>query len=204
MTTRKEKIYPTGYVYRLVDTNTNETFYVGSTSQRLSARMCAHRSCALTPACKQYGFKVYEKMRNIGVENVRIVLIDEHHQITKLELEKLEQIAIEEQHARLSSSPESNDGRATGLMNRRRAYTTDAQRHEGMKEWRTANADKHRCALCHYGTYNSVNYRQHLAGKTHALADALRRLAEAEAALAEAREMTDDRTESAESAATTG
>ena len=189
MTTRKEKIYPTAYVYRLVNTDTNETFYVGSTSQRLSARMCAHRSCALTPSCKQYKFKVYEKMREIGVENVRIVLIDEHHQITKLALEKLEQIAIE-------GHPE--------LMNRRRAHITDAQRHEGMKVWREANADKHRCELCNYGTYNSVNYRQHLAGKTHALADALRRLAEAEALLAEAREMTDDRTESAASTSNAG
>jgi len=67
-----------GKIYKLVDPNTNETIYIGSTIQTLSMRMVGHRT-----TYKRYiknnnkHSKLYDKIKEIGIENIRIVLLEE-------------------------------------------------------------------------------------------------------------------------------
>lgn len=65
----------TGRVYKLVHKDTMEMFYVGSTKQSLAKRMGQHRIGAGDP--KQIHKPVYVKINEIGIENVKIILIEE-------------------------------------------------------------------------------------------------------------------------------
>jgi hypothetical protein len=64
-------------VYKIVHKDPNDNFddmYVGSTTETLSTRMCRHRG-----SCKQGGQCVfYQWLRDVGVHNVSIILIEEH------------------------------------------------------------------------------------------------------------------------------
>ena len=66
-------------IYKLVDT-INSYFYIGSTCDTLSKRLCAHRSLAKTKI-KQ---KVYTYFNQIGWENVRIILIIDYPECNNL------------------------------------------------------------------------------------------------------------------------
>lgn len=182
------KVYAKGYVYRLIDITSNETIYIGSTFSPLSHRMRQHKSACTKEGCKTYNLAIYQKIRaTCGFENVKMVLISEHEQLTKRELLKHEQKMIEERDFEK-------------LANQVRAYRTPEQKIETNKvsfakwlhenkelnrervaTWRSANKDRHQCIICEFASYQPSGLRKHLATKKHArnLAAEMARLAEA-------------------------
>ena len=72
-------------VYKIIN-DVDELVYIGSTTQILCKRMVKHRE-----SCK-YGrpYKLYNHMRNIGVEHFKIILIKEYIDISKERLRKKE------------------------------------------------------------------------------------------------------------------
>ena len=77
--------YENGKVYKLIDQE-SEYFYIGSTCDTLSKRLCRHKAVAKTKP----NIKVYKVFNDIGWDNIKIVLIEEHC------LENKEQLLREE------------------------------------------------------------------------------------------------------------
>jgi group I intron endonuclease len=70
---RKPKDYANSKVYVIRNT-VNDKVYVGSTTQPLSKRMAQHRSNM--NATKNYNIKIYQKMREVGVDKFYIELLE--------------------------------------------------------------------------------------------------------------------------------
>ena len=66
--------YNNSKIYKLINT-IDDTFYIGSTTSTLSNRLYWHRSNSKRNIDENR--KIYVHFRNIGFENVRIVLIEE-------------------------------------------------------------------------------------------------------------------------------
>lgn len=58
------------YVYKIVN-HVDDKIYIGSTKQKLSRRMCSHRS-----DCKRKNNQIQKHMRGIGIEHFYIVELD--------------------------------------------------------------------------------------------------------------------------------
>ena len=65
--------YKNGKIYQVLNHKTNDV-YVGSTCQPLSKRMARHRYSL--NQTKPHQFKIYQTMRELGVENFYIELIE--------------------------------------------------------------------------------------------------------------------------------
>jgi group I intron endonuclease len=65
------KDYSTGKIYKIVN-SVNDCIYIGSTCAKLSERMRGHRC-----ACKNPVSPFYKKMKEVGVEYFRIILVKE-------------------------------------------------------------------------------------------------------------------------------
>ncbi len=105
--TRGTRDYSKGKIYRLV--HGEITVYIGSSGTTLSKRMCKHRSSAR----KGKTYNIYKYMREVGLENIRIVLIELWPCQSKEELVQREQHWIE--HC---------DFPNVDLKNTKRAYCT--------------------------------------------------------------------------------
>ena len=79
--------YSNGKIY-CIRNNVDDDIYIGSTTQALSKRMVKHRSKVESKEANHY--KLYQKMKNIGVENFYIELIKD------FPCETLEQLRAEE------------------------------------------------------------------------------------------------------------
>lgn len=195
----RDKVYELAYVYRIVDDTTNDTIYIGSTSQPLNKRMCAHRVCAVRSQAPAYKLPLYQQMRQVGLENVRIVLIEEYHNITKLELTKMEQVAMDK-HVHPSRSGASLLRGTYHTKNVRRAYVSDEQRKaegaeaqqrwlannpnyhrerylenpdfykERTRAWVANNSERHKCHACGFASALLTNYTIHCGSQRHKLA----------------------------------
>jgi hypothetical protein len=139
-------------IYRVVDTRTNETVYIGSTKQSLSQRMTKHRSGAR----KGRPGAMATLIRENGADCYKIVLVYEYENITRDQLRKHEQESIEE-HA--------------GLKNARRAYLSDegriAMHRAACKVWNDANQNKHRCDACNFSSSHAADLAIHLKSLKH-------------------------------------
>jgi hypothetical protein len=76
--------YQSGKVYKLVN-SVDDKIYVGSTCLTLTKRKACHKT-----ACKTKKFPVYVHLKEIGFENVDIVLIESFPCTNKMELHKRE------------------------------------------------------------------------------------------------------------------
>jgi len=65
-------------VYKIIN-DVDELIYIGSTSQKISHTMTDHRSCARTGKTG----KLYNHMRDIGIEHFKILSIREYTDISK-------------------------------------------------------------------------------------------------------------------------
>ena len=75
----------TGRIYRIINDVDNEA-YIGSTTQRLSVRMGAHRRNARNGSKRP----MYVHMRKVGIEHFKIFLLQHIDNCTKEELKALE------------------------------------------------------------------------------------------------------------------
>jgi len=82
---RSLKVYDVGRVYRIVCDCSCDKIYIGSTFQTLSSRMCRHRSDA-----KHCQSDIYKHMREVGMDNFRIELIQSYNNLSVEELRKYE------------------------------------------------------------------------------------------------------------------
>lgn len=64
--------YNNSKIYKLINKQNNEIIYVGSTINKLNKRMCAHR----VDSIKFPERKIYIECNRIGMNNVRIVLVE--------------------------------------------------------------------------------------------------------------------------------
>jgi group I intron endonuclease len=70
---RKEKDYSQAKIYKIIN-SVNDKIYVGSTCSKLCKRMADHRSSAKDISSRRDS-PFYTAIRNIGVENFKIILI---------------------------------------------------------------------------------------------------------------------------------
>lgn len=79
-----------GKIYKLVNIITNEIIYIGSTTGELSHRIAQHRYECRHKKGRQ--LKLYNKLNEIGLENIKIVLIEE------IECENRDQLRAKEDY----------------------------------------------------------------------------------------------------------
>ena len=77
--------YSNGKIYKLMNKNTEEMIYIGSTILPLEVRLYVHKT-----AINHQNSKLYKYMREIGGENIKIELIENYSCKNKEELEKRE------------------------------------------------------------------------------------------------------------------
>ena len=128
MTTSMPTDFSKCKVYKLVHVDPSSEvhdMYVGSTCCSLNTRISGHRTEAMT---KQSN--VYKWMRDVGIDNVTIVLISEHPECTSFEYQRrVEREAVD----RLQPS-----------LNMRRPYVTVEERREYHNNHREAILADHR------------------------------------------------------------
>ena len=66
--------YSKAKIYQILN-DVDDDVYIGSTCQPLCKRMTHHRCCINLVKCKEY--KIYKKMRDVGIEHFYIELIKE-------------------------------------------------------------------------------------------------------------------------------
>ena len=118
--------YKNGKVYKLISDETN-FIYVGSTTQQLSKRLYEHKDNA-----KRGKSKVYETMRDVGIDTFRIVLINE------FPCENKEQLCKEEERCRKEIAQDK-------LLNTSKCYANvpfGLPVEEYTKEYKKENKDK--------------------------------------------------------------
>ena len=166
--------YTAGKIYKIVN-NTNENIYVGSTINVLSTRFQGHKNKynRQINGKDNTNIDLYNAFNEIGVNNFRIILIENYACNSKMELTQREDYYIQ------LLKPQ---------YNKRRAYTTDAERKQYKRDigivYRNANKERvekrkaayrelnkhnHRCEACDYSTYQPSNLARHLQSKTHRL-----------------------------------
>ncbi len=100
------KDYSKSVIYRLC--NGSVTFYIGSSCMPLRKRKWNHKSHAKSGR----NSKVYQYIREIGLENFRIVQIEEHPCANKTELRMREQHFIEQAEVLFPNCNLKNDDAA--------------------------------------------------------------------------------------------
>jgi group I intron endonuclease len=138
---RKPKDYANGKVYVIRNTE-NDKVYVGSTTQPLSKRMASHRSDMYNPKTQHY--KIYQSMREIGVEKFYIELLELYPCNTQEELNKREGEFIRQHNSVVGGYNSTIAGRTK-------------------KEWCAENADKLREYQVEYRVENADKVREYRA-----------------------------------------
>ena len=120
--------YSHAVIYRIINKETGENLYVGSTC-RYNKRMNSHKYDCSTPSSKYHNFPIYQHIREIGGwDMVRHVMIEQYTDCQdKLQLVKREQDHI--------------DQMAT-TQNAVRSYITIEQKKEQKKQYNIENAAK--------------------------------------------------------------
>ena len=108
--------YNNSKVYKLINT-VDDTFYIGSTTTQLSKRLSWHKRTCLY---KQSKARLYEHMSKIGMENFKIILINEFYLNNNEELRREENNYIEMY---------KNDSNCLNMV---RAYASDEVKKEQM------------------------------------------------------------------------
>jgi len=154
LTERSDNETIRGFIYKLYHVDHPETFYIGSTTKRLSLRLSRHKSEAKRLRCNS---SLYTFMREQGIDSFTIESIEE------VDVRDKEQLRLLEQRYIQNTSP---------LLNEKRAHITPEQKRESdrvynrahigqQRAWREANAHKFKCS-CSYHTYNKPNLMSHL------------------------------------------
>ena len=87
------KIYETCYVYKIIN-DIDDLIYIGSTADKLCKRMVRHRSDAKRENTKNTKFYTHIKLH--GIDNFKIILVEEFKSINRETLRKHEDKYIKE------------------------------------------------------------------------------------------------------------
>jgi hypothetical protein len=89
--------YAQSVIYRIINKETQETLYVGSTTN-YRKRMIDHKSRCRNPKATHYNYPIYQHIRDLGGwETIIHIPVEEYPNCnTKLELAKREQKWIDE------------------------------------------------------------------------------------------------------------
>jgi hypothetical protein len=115
--------YKNGKIYKIVN-DVNDEIYVGSTTQPLSKRMVDHRA---NSKLNVKGNKLYQTMKEIGVDKFRIVLIE------NFEANNKEELHAREEHFRKELRATLNTLSCVYNIEKHKSY---------QKKYRCENADK--------------------------------------------------------------
>lgn len=85
--------YQNGKIYKLVNKNTRQMLYIGSTIQTLFDRLLGHKM-----SIRQEKSSVYKEIKKYGIENIIIELIEDFPCNNRKELEKKEGYYIKENY----------------------------------------------------------------------------------------------------------
>ena len=122
--------YSNGKIY-CIRNNVDDDIYIGSTTQALSKRMIKHRPKVESKEANHY--KLYQKMKNIGVENFYVELVKD------FPCETLEQLRAEEgksirQMGTLNFMVAGRDKKQHYEENKKAILTKQKERYEENKE----------------------------------------------------------------------
>jgi group I intron endonuclease len=124
--------YNNGKIYKIIN-SLNDEFYVGSTCNQLSNRMAGHRN----KARKDNATKIYSFMRDIGINNFKIILIEVYN------CESIEQLRAREQYWIDELKPSLNSQCALSqLKGNEYCKNYNAQNKDKIKEYYNLNKDK--------------------------------------------------------------
>lgn len=140
--------YKNGKIYRLVN-NVDDEFYVGSTCTSLAKRLYRHKQASILEPNRP----VYKHLVNIGWENVKIVLIQEHPCNNKMELERKEREHIE------AFKPTLNTSIPTRTDREYRAANKEVL-HEKRVIWEEKNKDNIKEYMANYYQQNKDKLKQ--------------------------------------------
>ena len=113
-----------GFVYKIINTK-NEEFYIGSTRNTVR-RFTDHKSKCHLEKDRNYNTPFYCHLREIGIENTSLYILETINSINKIELLKRERYWIEE----LKPS-----------LNRCIPYRTEEENKSRVKKWHTENKE---------------------------------------------------------------
>jgi hypothetical protein len=154
MEAEKRNIYHFSRIYKLIN-SINDEIYIGSTTQPLSKRMSSHRSSA-----KVKKYLIYQKMNELGIENFRIILIE------NFKCESLEELRSREDFFIKNLKPAYNVYNA--VFNLENSYQKNKEYRENNidiekarhKQYYEANKDK---LLAQHKQYYEANRDKELA-----------------------------------------
>jgi len=117
--------YSKAVIYRIINRDTGENLYVGSTC-RYNERMSEHKSDCNNPNKRHYNYPIYQHIRELGGWSaVRHVMIEQYTDWQdRLQLVKKEQEYIDQ---------------FSGTKNAVKSYITIEQRNERMKQYNNDN-----------------------------------------------------------------
>jgi len=134
------------YVIYKICCDENDFVYVGST-KCFKQRKSDHKRVCNNEKSKNHNFKVYQTIREHGGwENWRIVVIEDLGNVTKL------QACIREEQLRVELN---------GNMNTLRAYRTEEQRKEDMKEHKKLNKEHYAEYIKEYNEKNKETIKEY-------------------------------------------
>jgi hypothetical protein len=89
--------YDRSVIYRFINKQTQETIYVGSTTN-YRKRMIDHKSRCHNPNASHYNYPVYKHIRDLGGwDHIDHITVEEFNNCpNKIELQKREQVWIDE------------------------------------------------------------------------------------------------------------
>ena len=168
---RGERDYAQSKIYRL--THGAKTIYIGSSVMPLHKRMTKHRSAARGGKTSN----IYTYMREVGLENVRIVLLEAWPCQSKEELIQREQYWLEHATDSFPNVDLKNTLRAhCTVENRRMDNVTHNRRYIQTEKGQAAVARKRKPYVCRCGRTVSFTCRfRHVSTKVHT--DALKKRA---------------------------
>ena len=118
--------YNNGKIYKIVN-NIDNMIYIGSTTTKLCYRMSIHR-CHME--YNNNNSTLYQHMRKLGIDNFKIVLIEEYPWSNKDQLLRRERYIIELHNKQI-------------LLNINRPNRTNIERLQQMKNWHIDNKEYH-------------------------------------------------------------
>jgi group I intron endonuclease len=127
---KNSKNYENGKIYKIVN-DVDDEIYIGSTTQPLSKRMVQHRSMSKLKPDR----KIYEHFHKLGVNQFKIILIENYPCQSRNELDRRERYFIELLKAELNKQIPTRTDKEYYECNKTKIS-------QQKKEWKAKNIEK--------------------------------------------------------------
>jgi hypothetical protein len=141
-----------GSVYKMYHASNPDIIYIGSTTTSLTQRLSMHKIKARGHPER----KVYQYMNALGLDDIRIELLDQ------VMFQTTQQLHIIEDEWMRRLSPTLNSINAILDVEKRKENAKELN-----KQYRIKNVNKHRCDICNYHTHNKSNLTKHQNTQRH-------------------------------------